>query len=174
MRTITNISQNLEPIDKILEEQFLPALFGHDITENERELLALPVKEGGMGIRCISANAAKNQEASRLITAPLIRQIILQSDVLPSDEEVQNARTKTMEKIRKDQQQNVENVHLKQSPELQRKITQITEPGASSWLGCKIRHNTCPQLPQRGVRKHSSRQHQRYGGTIVEIRTQRC
>ena len=70
-----------------------------------------------------------------MITVPLIRQITLQSDVLPSDEEVQNARTKTMEKIRKDQQQNVENVHLKQSPELQRKITQITEPGASSWLG---------------------------------------
>ena len=60
MRTICDISENLKPVDKVIEEQFLPALFGRDISVEERELLSLPVKEGGLGIKGISENASKN------------------------------------------------------------------------------------------------------------------
>ena len=35
MRTLANISENLEPIDKVLEEQFLPALFGREVTDGD-------------------------------------------------------------------------------------------------------------------------------------------
>ena len=46
MRTINGISENLKPSDDIIENEFLLALFGQDISIQEREVLALPVKEG--------------------------------------------------------------------------------------------------------------------------------
>ena len=45
MQTILDIEYNLKPIDKILEEEFIPALFGRDITSNERDLIALPERK---------------------------------------------------------------------------------------------------------------------------------
>ena len=134
MRTICDISENLKPIDKVVEEKFLPALFGRDISEEERELLSLPVKEGGLGIQGISENASRNHWASKKITNPLIRQIVSQSDTLPSEEEVKKARTTTMGVISKEQKEKADNITSKQSSDQQRNLTQITEPGASSWL----------------------------------------
>ena len=96
MRTLQNINENMQPVDRVLEEQFLPALFGRELTDGDRELLALPVKEGGLGIRRIHENATLNYHTSKNITAPLINQIVLQSDELPSDEKVHKARTEAM------------------------------------------------------------------------------
>ena len=135
MRTLHNISENLKPIDKVLEEQFLPALFGREITDDDRELLALPVKEGGLGIRRIHDNSQQNYATSKHITTPLIIEIIKQSDSLPDEEDVTEARSDALAKVREDQQQQIKTIQQKQTPELQRKLAQITEPGASSWLG---------------------------------------
>ena len=60
MRTLNNIHENLKPIDKVLEEQFLPALFGRQLTNQDRELLALPVKAGGLDIHRINENTSSH------------------------------------------------------------------------------------------------------------------
>ena len=52
------ISGNLEPIDDVIERKLIPALFGREITAQEREVLSLPVKEGGLGIRRIHEKSA--------------------------------------------------------------------------------------------------------------------
>ena len=135
MRTICEISENLKPLDKVIDEKFLPTLFGRDITDEDRELLSIQVKEGGMGIRQLHPNASKVYWTSKTITTPLIKQIIKQSDTLPKEEEVKKARTTTMRKVREDQEKRTEEIKSKQSPDIQRKLIQISEPGASSWLG---------------------------------------
>ncbi len=135
LRTIFNIDSNLEQIDTILTDKFIPALFGRELTSIERELVALPVKEGGMGIKEVSKCSTVSYQVSKDITAPLVKQIVDQSDFIPSPTDVSKARTTAMEKVRSDEKKRFEEVRDKQSGEIKRSLQQITEPGASSWLG---------------------------------------
>jgi len=55
MRTIPNISYLLAPVDEILLTSFIPAITGGiAINQEERKLLALPTKLGGLGIPMFS------------------------------------------------------------------------------------------------------------------------
>ena len=134
MRTIGDITENLKPLDRVLDEVFIPALFGDEITVEERELISIQVKEGGLGIREVSKNSLSSYETSKEITAPLIMQIINQSDNLPNVDDVRSARSVAMLKVKEKQEQTTTEIKTKQTLELQRKIEQISEPGASSWL----------------------------------------
>ena len=134
-RTIKGISNNLEPLDKIIEEAFIPSLFGRIIADGERELLSLPVKEGGLGLRNINKNAARNYETSKSITTPLINKIKEQSDSLPSKEIVDNARATTMLRVRVAEDTEIKAIKSKQSTVQQRSLLENSEQGASSWLG---------------------------------------
>ena len=121
-------------MDDAIDNLFIPSLFGRNINENERELLSLPVKEGGLGIRSIHQNAQQNYQTSRSITTPLIRKIKEQSDVLPDEEDVDKAWSTTMTTVRQAQEEYIKTVKEKQSQTQQRSLLEHSEPGASSWL----------------------------------------
>ena len=93
------------------------------------------MKEGGLGLRKISDNSKSSYETSKSITAPLIRQIIEQSVELPTEDEVISARSTTMQQVRANQTTYTETVKNRQPDDLKRKLEQISEPGASSWVG---------------------------------------
>ena len=61
--------------------------------------------------------------------------IIEQSDFLPSKAEVTKAKTTTMENVKVEEKQHILRVKSRQSAEMKRTLEQISEPGASSWLG---------------------------------------
>ena len=71
LRTLPNITNILKPLDEIITNEFIPALFGTNISLDEREILSLPVKEGGLGLQSPSENADNIYRASRKITLPL-------------------------------------------------------------------------------------------------------
>ena len=51
MRTIENIENFMLPLDKVIKQELIPALFNYfQISEELRSLIALPCKLGGMGI----------------------------------------------------------------------------------------------------------------------------
>ena len=133
-RTIIDIGSNLQPIDETIENEFLPALFGRDISAQEREVLSLPVKEGGLGIRRIHEKSMQSYSTSRKIMSPLINQIKKQSSLLPDEEEVKEARSNVMMNVREMERLEVEQIKNKQTPEMQRSLDLLSEPGASSWL----------------------------------------
>ena len=58
-RTIDGISENFKPLDDVIDNQLIPALFGSEINENERNILSLPIKDGGLGLRSVSRNCDK-------------------------------------------------------------------------------------------------------------------
>ena len=113
----------------------IPALFGREITENERELISMPIREGGLGLKHISSNADVSYQSSTRITNPLIQCIITQSDNLPNPEQVIQARTTTISQVKEMEKNQSSNIKNSQSPELKRALEHYTEPGASSWLG---------------------------------------
>ena len=135
LRTIAGISENLKPLDEMIENVFIPALFGSEISPNEREILALPIREGGLGIQKVAANADSSYEISVKISQPLIKKILLQSNELPSVEEVKEAKSKATQELKTKQKETIDTLKASQDTKMQRNLEQLSETGASSWLG---------------------------------------
>ena len=64
LRTIANISTILKPLDDMINNTFIPTLFGREITENERDIISMPIREGGLGLRTLSDNADQSYHSS--------------------------------------------------------------------------------------------------------------
>ena len=122
-------------MDEAINNKFIPSLFGREITDNERDIISMPVKHGGLGIRKISENADVAHEASKTITTPLVKKIVEQSTVLPSEEEVTKAKSTTIGMIKANEAAAIEETKSKQNQDIQRVLEQNSQPGASSWLG---------------------------------------
>ena len=135
MRTIPSISENLKPLDDAITDLLIPALFGSEISDGEREIISIPIREGGMGIKIHSENSDIAYNASSKITKPLVNQILAQSRELPDEEAVKTAKSKTISEDKAAEAVKYKNIQTKQTPDLQRFLGQHSEPGASSWLG---------------------------------------
>ena len=70
----------------------IPSITGHTCTREERDLLALPVQMGGLGLINPSQVATFEYEASVKVTKPLVQQIVSQHQTLPD-----LAETKTLQ-----------------------------------------------------------------------------
>ena len=134
-RTIADISQNLKPVDDAISNTFIPSLFGCEVNENERNILSLPIKEGGLGLRKVGENCAESFAASIKITQPLINEILNQSDCVPHAEDVSKAKLEAVKEMEAYQTEKSAAIKMSQSQETQRNLEQLSEPGASSWLG---------------------------------------
>ena len=63
-RTIPDIEEFLKPLKDTIRKQFLPALTGQNAFKDlERDLMALPVRHGGLGITNPSKNVSTIYEA---------------------------------------------------------------------------------------------------------------
>ena len=135
LRTIAEISENLKPLDDAINNLLIPALFGSDVTESEREILTLPVKEGGLGLRKVMDYADISYEASMSINQPLIRKILTQSNDLPDPNEVKDTKSSALLVYKTKIDERHKNIKNSQDANTQRTLEQLSEPGASSWLG---------------------------------------
>ena len=135
LRTLDNIEDVLQPLDDILTNEFIPSLFGSNISPNEREIFSLPIKEGGLGLRIPSKNAAQSYIASRKITAPLTEKIKSQDAYLPTKEEVKTSRAEAMSTMKVVAGNQTKEFIANQTIQMARNLEQLSEPGASSWLG---------------------------------------
>ena len=75
-----------------LADLLVPAITEHVTTQEERDLLELPVRLGGLGLVNPARTASQEYEASVKITGPLVRQIVKQAHE-PQDE----TETKTLQ-----------------------------------------------------------------------------
>ena len=134
LRTIAGIASNLQPLDDAINNLFIPALFGSELSESERDLLSLPVREGGMGMKKVVDYADISYDISLKISQPLIKQILLQSDELLSVDVVKETKTAAVLEFKTKELERFNNIKNTQIPNMQRNIEQLSEPGASSWL----------------------------------------
>ena len=91
LRTLLDIADLLEPLERAISDVLIPVLLEHHVTETERELLALPVCMGGLGLINPVNQSRQEYEASIKATAPLMRQIAKQAVEPPNDEDVAGA-----------------------------------------------------------------------------------
>ena len=79
-RTIPDTNKLFEPLEEKIRTTFLPALIGQDTCNGDvRDLLALAVHLGGLGIVNPSKQATLHHNASEKITTPLTDLILAQS-----------------------------------------------------------------------------------------------
>ena len=139
LRTISNFSELLSPVDNLISETFIPTLFGTSIQlEDYREILSLNISDGGMGIKVLQQEAQSQYEASRRITQPHVQSIISQDQILRQKDEngktakelKREVRSLANEKRSEKRQHIIEN----SADSLKRCILQAQEKGASAWL----------------------------------------
>ena len=91
-RTIPDIGDLLRPLEEAIRHHFLPSLTGRSaFSDAERDLMALPVRLGGLGIANSTQQASHHHNTSQKATAPLIALILQQSNIYsPESKDKQN------------------------------------------------------------------------------------
>ena len=98
--------------------------------------MTLPVREGGLGVKKVSEYADISYNVSVKINKPLVEKILLQSDDLPCIEEVKEKQSAAMLEFKNIEEEKHNKIKTTQDTDMQRNIEQLSEPGASAWLGC--------------------------------------
>ena len=88
LRTLPDIAPFLEPLESAIADLLVPAITEHVTTQEERDLLELPVRLGGLGLVNPARTASQEYEASVKITGSLVRQIIKQAHEPPDETEI--------------------------------------------------------------------------------------
>ena len=105
-RTVPNIGDLLKPLEEVIRRKFLTSLTGRNaFNDVTRELLALPIRLGGLGITNPSVESTAHYETSKSITAPLTALIVEQAHSLPNTTNAEQLRIrKEAAKVRKRRQ----------------------------------------------------------------------
>ena len=131
-----SLSEILKPLESAIQSQFIPALTGQPPPGDlVREMLALPVRHGGLGLMNPIASAKEQRNSSKLICAPLVCHIQHQNHNLGQCQEAQQAikaQLHSSKRIR--QKEEAKRVWDQLPTHLQRSLELSQEKGASTWL----------------------------------------
>ena len=137
IRTIPDISVLIQSLEDAIRHKFLPSLTGQNALNDEtRELMAIPVRHGGLGIINPSHNNQIQHQSSEHITAPLVSLILQQSHTYPQEAKAEQLRVKEQAvKLRKQRDATTATELKDKLPNnMKRAMEASTEKGASSCL----------------------------------------
>ena len=135
MRTIDGISELFTRLDYVVDKLVTNLFSGHDITAEERKMISLPVRMGGLVMTIPSEISDSQYENSKSITSPLSNTILEQRDL--TDEDMHNIKKRKKEVKHGTERSNQSKLKeiIDTFSEEKRKILELVgEQGASSWL----------------------------------------
>ncbi|KAL5266795.1 hypothetical protein ACHWQZ_G003996 [Mnemiopsis leidyi] len=134
-RTVPEISEFFEELEYEIHNTLLPALIGREISELEREIVALPVRLGGLGIPIPNKESKHEYEASRQITKSL-KDVIISQKLLETCSKKSILDAKNLMKMLKGNRTKLAYNQLleKLDSSTKRALEMAKEKGASSWL----------------------------------------
>ena len=127
----------MKPLEEAIRQKLLPIITGQNaFNDLDRQLLALPVRHGGLGIIDPTKRTELHHSACDKITAPLTELILSQSKSYPPQARAAQQEAKNRSRTLRKQQEAREANEIKEKlpPTLKRAIDAATEKGASSWL----------------------------------------
>ena len=135
-RTIPNTKEYFVPLEDVIREKLVPAIIGRKVTDEERKIISLPVRMGGLGIQNPTLTAETEFHNSSMVTQNLSSLIINQeSDLRNYDRESLKLEMKRISTEKEDillaQLQLVKN---SVDEKLRRSIELACEKGAGAWL----------------------------------------
>ena len=134
-RTVPEISEYFEELEYEINNTLLPAIIGREISEQEREIIALPVRLGGLGIPMPDKECKHEYEASRQITNSL-RDVIVSQKLMETGDRKGIANAKNLIKMLNENRYKHAYKELleKLDSNTKRALEMAKEKGASSWL----------------------------------------
>ena len=104
LRTLPDFQDLVEPLENAISPMLIPEITERKCNQLDRNILALPVRLGGLGLGDPSLEARREYASSVKVTKPLVEQIVSQSHQLPEDsltklaqQEVRSERLKELE-----------------------------------------------------------------------------
>lgn len=134
LRTLSDIADLLKPLERAIADALIPAITEHEVTEAERNLLALPVRMGGLGITDPTRISPSEYKASVKVTGPLVEQIVEQRHELPDVIEVRTLQLSARKKKNECLNERLEYAKSSLPTRTKRAVELATEKGASNWL----------------------------------------
>ena len=89
MRTLPDIENLLQPLERAISDVLIPSLIGRNCSEAECDLAALPVRMGGLWLINLSDSADAEYSECIRVSAPLVSKIEAQSHETPEEAEEQ-------------------------------------------------------------------------------------
>ena len=135
LRTLPDIEDLLEPLERAIADVLIPSITDHHCTTpSERDLLALPVRLGGLGIINPSQDADLQYQASMKTTAPLVKKIVSQAHETPEDAIVSSLQQSVRREKNEMFRTRLNDIKNSLTPKTQRAVQLASEKGASNWL----------------------------------------
>ena len=132
LRTLPDIAELRERLKRAINEVLIPAVTYHTVTKVQRDLLAYPVRMGGLGFTEPVVTSSSEYEASIKVTNPLVRRIVEQEHQSPDASEIQTLSTrKQKDDCLSERLEQVKNSLLTKA---KRAVELATEKGSSNWL----------------------------------------
>ena len=144
LRTVPDIDDLLQPLENAIHQHLIPlenaihhlipVLTGRPPCSSiVRDLLALPVRLGGLDIHDPSATSSESFRSLERITAPLVTLIISQ-DTNESVDTTSIIKKEVKKRNHQRQDEQAQVVYDQLTPELKRCVDLSKEKGSSSWL----------------------------------------
>ena len=134
MRTLPDIENLLHSLERAISDVLIPSLTGRNCSEAVRDLVALPVRMGGLGLINLSDSADAEYSASIRVSAPLVRKVEAQSHETPEEAQVQGLVYATRKEKDDGLKKELEEVKAMLPDKTQRAVDLACEKGASNWL----------------------------------------
>ena len=124
-------------VEDVIRHHFIPTVTGRNtITDEERDLFSLPIRDGGLGITIPYQTSSQQRLLSQKICASVVEAVLNQQQVLDPDLAQKHASNKR-EAVRLQMEEKtlrMKNTVECLSSKLQRQAAIISQEGASSWL----------------------------------------
>ena len=101
-RTIEGISELFKPLEDAISQSLIPAILGREVSALERDMLALPLRYGGLGIQNPEKTSAREYIALKKITKQLTALIVNQDQDLSKQDKSLISKTKADLKLEKE------------------------------------------------------------------------
>ena len=135
-RTTPNISEHMQELEQLIREKLIPSIIGGRYISNEyRNIFALPTRHGGMGMENPVDVSDFEYQNSLLMTKQLTDTIYNQCHSLQLEEDVQEAAKKELATRKSDWYKRLQDQSFAELSADERKVIALaSEKGASIWL----------------------------------------
>ena len=134
LRTLPDIQDLLEPLENAIYQMLIPANTERNFDKLDRNILAVPVRLGGLGLGNPFLEARREYASSFKVIKPLVEQIVSQSHQLPEDSLTRLAQQEVRRERLKEVEHRLECIKEMVPRKTQRALDLATEKGSTAWL----------------------------------------
>ena len=120
MRTIESFEEYVDPVQQVIDEMFLPTLFGQaePLPDELSELVTLTPAQGGLGTPDLTTEASQQYSASKSFTKQHVESIKFQSEIMNTNEQLVEEQKRDLRTLKAENTKSkIESIDVSLNPE---------------------------------------------------------